>query len=249
MEIKTKTVASKHERDSRNKFLSNYNNCPIPDNEILENIGLFIKRQDLTKLLFFNQVYQEIIKVHGIIIEFGTRWGQNLVTLNNLRGIYEPYNRSRVIIGFDTFKGFPSIDVKDGNHDVIEKGAYAVTHNYENYLNEILDYHESECPLNHIKKNFIIKGNAPKKLKKYLTEHPETIIAFAYFDFDLYEPTKKCLEIIEPYLTKGAIIGFDELNDPQFPGETIALREVFGTKNISIIRNKFSGIQSYVVIE
>ena len=39
-------------------------------------------------------------------MEFGVRWGQNLITLNNLRGIYEPFNHSRKIIGFDTFEGF-----------------------------------------------------------------------------------------------------------------------------------------------
>jgi hypothetical protein len=55
------------------------------------------------------------------------------------------------------------------------------------------------------------------------------------------------LEIILPHLTKGSIIGFDELCDPNFPGETIALREVLGTNNIKIKRNKFSGIQSYCV--
>jgi hypothetical protein len=57
----------------------------------------------------------------------------------------------------------------------------------------------------------------------YLENNPETIIAFAYFDFDLYEPTKICLEAILPHSTKGAIIGFDEINSHIFPGETKAL--------------------------
>ena len=82
-------------------------------------------------------------------------------------------------------------------------------------------------------------------LEKYLNDHPETIISFAYFDFDVYEPTKKCLELIKPHLTKGSIIGFDELNDPDFPGETVALKESLGLNNVSIKRSQYSGIQSY----
>ncbi len=248
MNIKTKTIASEQEKEKRENFLKKYNTNPLPKNEILSNVGLFLKRQDLSKILFFNELYKKIIPIHGVIMEFGVRWGQNLVTLNNLRGIYEPYNYSRKIIGFDTFEGFTDISKKDGNHEIIHEGAFSVSENYEDYLQQVLMYHESECPLSHINKNVIIKGDASITLKKYLETHPETIISFAYFDFDIYEPTKKCLELIKPHLTKGAIIGFDELNDPQFPGETIAIKESLGVNNISVKRNKFSGIQSYCIV-
>jgi len=249
MEIKTKTIASNSEQEKRTNFLNSFKNNPIPDSEKLFNVGLFLKRQDLTKMLFFNDLYQKVVNVHGVIMEFGVRWGQNLVTLNNLRGIHEPFNHSRKIIGFDTFGGFPSVDEKDGKHSIIQKGAFSVTENYQEYLNDILSYHESECPLAHIPKNNTIKGDATIELEKYLKEHPETIIAFAYFDFDIYGPTKRCLELIKPHLTKGSIVGFDELNDPQFPGETVAVMEVMGLNNIRIERSKYSGIQSYFIVE
>jgi hypothetical protein len=245
MEIEIKSIASSVEMENRNKLNQLFENCPIPENEKLANSGLFVKRQDLTKQLFFNELYSKIVDLHGVIMEFGVRWGQNLVTLNNLRGIHEPFNYSRKIIGFDTFSGFQNVDLKDGKHEIIKKGAFSVTKDYEKYLKEVLDCHENECPVSHIKKNTIIKGDAVIMLKKYLKKHPETIIAFAYFDFDVYEPTKKCLELIKPHLTKGSIIGFDELNDSQFPGETIALKESLGLNNIAIRRSKYSGIQSY----
>jgi hypothetical protein len=245
MAIEIKSIASSVELENRNKLNHLFKNCPIPENERLTNSGLFVKRQDLTKQLFFNDLYSKIVDVHGVVMEFGVRWGQNLVTLNNLRGIHEPFNYSRKIIGFDTFSGFENVNEKDGNHEIIKKGAFSVTDEYEKYLEEVLDYHEKECPVSHVKKNTLIKGDAVEMLEKYLKEHPETIIAFAYFDFDVYEPTKKCLELIKPYLTKGSIIGFDELNDPQFPGETVALKESLGLNNIAIKRSKYSGIQSY----
>jgi hypothetical protein len=240
-----KTIQSEDEKKNRIKLKELHQKNPIFENEIVSNVGVFLKRQELSKILFLNEIYSKIKNIHGVIMEFGVRWGQNLTTLNNLRGIYEPYNHSRKIIGFDTFEGFSGVSQEDGNYEYNKLGAFNVTKDYDEYLAQVLRSHENECPLKHIDKNFLIKGDATKTLKNYLDKHPETIIAFAYFDFDLYKPTIECLKIIKPYLTKGSIIGFDELCDPGFPGETIALREVLGTNNFKIKRNKFSGIQSY----
>lgn len=245
----TKSIASIKEQQLRAEFKELFKNCPISDDELIPNLGIFEKRQEFTKKLFFYEMYKQILDVHGIIMEFGTRWGQNLITLNNLRGILEPYNYSRKIIGFDTFAGFKGVHKNDGNHEIIRDGAFDVVEKYDEYLQDILEYHETEAPLSHIKKNFIIKGNASIELAKYLKNHPETIIALAYFDFDIYEPTKNCLLLIKDYITKGTIIGFDELLDPYFPGETIAYKEILGLKNFSLKRINFCGIQSFLIIE
>ena len=79
--------------------------------------------------------------------------------------------------------------------------------------------------------------------------HPETIVALAYFDFDIYQPTKTCLEAIKGRLTKGSVVAFDELNCPEFPGETLALKEVFGLDKYAIRRNPLNPLCSYIVIE
>jgi hypothetical protein len=249
MKIEVKTISSGGEQDLRARFAELYRESPIPANEQLANVGLFVKRQELTKALFMNELYQKFLNVHGVMMEFGVRWGQNLVTLNNLRGIYEPYNYSRKLIGFDTFEGFPSVHEQDGTHDVIKKGAFSVTENYEEYLKEVLNYHEKECPLNHIHKNTLVKGDAVVQLESYLKAHPETIVAFAYFDFDIYEPTRRCLELLAPHLTKGSVVGFDELCDPHFPGETQALKDVLGLQNVRLQRFSYTGIQSYFIVE
>lgn len=248
--IKLKTLASSSEILNRNQLSESFRACPIPDNEIVANVGIFQKRQELTKMLFFHELYKEyIVNCHGVIMEFGVRWGQNMVTLNNLRGIYEPFNHNRKLIGFDTFEGFPVLNEKDGKHDVIEKGAFSVTKDYEQYLEDVLNCHEKESPLSHIKKNYLIKGDASVELEKYLNENPQTIISFAWFDFDIYEPTKRCLELIKPHITKGTVLGFDELNDRDFQGETVALKEVLGLSNCRVQRNRFSGMQSFIVVE
>ena len=232
----------------RERFLKDFQACPIPDNEFMQNLGLFLSRNNLQKILYLNELYQKIINVHGVVIEFGVRWGQNLALFESFRGIYEPYNFNRKIVGFDTFSGFPSVHEKDGTADVITPGAFGVVDGYETYLQKVLDYHEQESPYSHIKKYELVKGDATITLEQYLVENPETIIAMAYFDLDLYEPTKKCLELIRPYLTKGSIIGFDELNLHDFPGETIALKEVFGLDKYPIVRSPLNPFAGHITI-
>ena len=75
------------------------------------------------------------------------------------------------------------------------------------------------------------------------------VIAFAWFDFNLYQPTLECLNIIKPHLIRGAIIGFDELIDPKFPGETLALKEFVSLNSLKIQRNQFCGMQSYFIFD
>lgn len=247
--MKIRTLASENEKDNRKVMQDLFENSPIPATEQVAQAGLFQRRQELSKLLFLNELYQKFVNTHGVIMEFGTRWGQNLTTLSNLRGIYEPYNYNRKIIGFDTFEGFVGIHQKDGNDDSIEAGAFGVSENYDQYLSQVLECHQKESPLNHISKFEVCRGDASAQLKAYLDRNPQTIIAFAYFDFDIYTPTLECLKLIRPHLVKGSILGFDELNDPGFPGETVALKEVFGLNSIRLERNQFSAMQSYFTVE
>lgn len=233
----------------RERFIQLFKNNPLPDSELLLNLALFLNRQTLSRLLFVHELYQKIVNVHGIVIEFGVRWGRNLALFESFRGIYEPYNYTRKIVGFDTFEGYPNIAEKDGTAKVMTAGAYGVTSHYDEYLRQILDYHEGENPLSHIKKYEIVKGDATVEIKKYLERHPETIIALAYFDFDLYEPTKVCMEIIKDRLTKGSIVVFDELNCEDFPGETLAVLEVLGLSRYSIKRTPLNPTPSYIVVE
>jgi len=129
------------------------------------------------------------------------------------------------------------------------KGNLSTSKNYVDYLNRVMELQEKDNPLSHIKKYDIRAGDATKEIDKYLKEAPETIIALAYFDFDIYEPTKKCLEAIRPRLVKGSVIGFDELNDPDSPGETLALMETFGLNNIKLKRYRYASRVSYFVVE
>jgi hypothetical protein len=244
-----KTYNSAEEKAVRDESFRHFQRCPIPENQLLSNLGLFLNSKTLSRILFMDHIYRQIVDVQGCVVEFGTRWGQNLALFAALRGIYEPFNRHRKIIGFDTFEGFPNISAKDGSSEMMRQGELAVTENYVDYLDKILELQERDNPLGHIKKYSLRKGDATIEIDKFLKESPETIIALAYFDFDIYEPTKKCLEMLRPRLTKGSVVGFDELNDPDSPGETLALMETFGLNNVRLKRFPHASRVSYFIVE
>ena len=248
--INQELYRSKHEDQIRRQFVEHFSNCPIPDIDILSNLGLFLNSKNLSRILFIDYLYRQIVDVPGIVIEFGTRWGQNLALFSALRGIYDPFNRHRKIVGFDTFTGLSGISDKDNRSSpIIREGELTCTPNYVAYLTAVMEYQEQDNPLSHIKKFELRVGDAPLEIVKYLQEYPETIIALVYFDFDLYEPTKKCLEAIRSHLVKGSVLGFDELNDHDSPGETLALDEVIGLNNVRLRRWPYVSRTSYFVVE
>lgn len=240
---------SESEKVSRDKFLTMLRETPVVDRDLMTNLGLFMNRKAVTRLLYMHHLYQKLMNVHGVVMEFGVHWGQTLALYSTFRALYEPYNFYRKLIGFDTFEGFPSVHDKDGAHPAVAVGSIAVTKGYEDYLERLLQLHEDNNPLPHTKKFELIKGDVVKTLPKFLADHPETIVAMAHFDLDLYEPTKVCLERLKPHLTKGSVLAFDELSCDEYPGETLALREVFGLDRFRIERVPMSPRTSFAIFE
>lgn len=101
---------NENENLRREEFAKIIRKFPIPDSEYCDNLGLFMSSKLISRLKFMDEIYQRIIEVPGVIMEFGTRWGQNAAYFSELRAIYEPYNRTRKMIAFDTFSGFPALD-------------------------------------------------------------------------------------------------------------------------------------------
>ncbi len=195
----------------------------------------YVSRQTISRLLYWDQLYRGIVEVPGVILELGVHYGATLSTLSSLRGIYEPFNSSRRIVGFDTFAGFPSVDVKDGPD--WEAGDYATPEGYERHLTQVLGIHQELSPLPHIDKFELVVGDVVETFGRWLDDNPGTLVAMVIFDMDIYEPTRHALELVQPRLTRGSTVVFDELSYANFPGETVALQEVVGSPNVRLRRS------------
>ncbi len=220
-------------------------NLKLPSS-VISNLD--ISRMEITEILCLNQIYQNILNKPGVIMEFGVQYGRKLSTLIKLRGIYEPYNYIREIIGFDTFVGFTNKLTKDEKKNGWKKNDYKTIKNFESMIEKYLNLEESNAHISWKKKFKLVKGDASKTIFKYLKDNPHTVIGMAIFDMDVYSPTKKVLEAIKPRLYKGSILVFDELNFRPFPGETLAVMESIGLNNLKF--NSFHGSQiCWAVIE
>jgi hypothetical protein len=219
-----------------------------PKDQILNNLTLFLDRIAIGDLLFLNEVYRIQMQNHGIIAEFGSRWGKNLSILTSLRSILEPYNHTRKIISFDTFTGLMGTSREDGESESVQEGEFSTGIEYVDTLKKILENHESRAPITQIKKHQIVVGDVRDTLDDYLDKNPETIFSFVYFDMDIYEPTKYCLSRIKSRIMKGTVIGFDEACNSKFPGETIALLEELDIGQIKLKRSTYSANASYFLV-
>lgn len=241
--------ASEQQLENRETLKRLYQETPLPLDDLLVNLPLYMRSSALAKLLWINELYELIKPTPGVIMEFGVWWGANLALFESLRAVHEPYNYNRRVIGFDTFGGYPEARSEDGTDSLVHPGAYAVGPDYPQHLRQVIECHERENPMGHIRKHEVVAGDAAKTISEYLGAHQETIVALAYFDMQLYEPTKACLEAIRPHLVRGSVLAMDELNAREFPGETVAFREVIGLDRYTMRRSRFLPDRTYVVVD
>ena len=97
---KLQSRAAPEQRAARQTLLELFGRCPIPREQLLVNLGLYTRSSVLAKMLYVNELYQQIVRVPGVVMEFGVWWGTNLALFESLRAIYEPYNHTRKVIGF-----------------------------------------------------------------------------------------------------------------------------------------------------
>ena len=215
----------------------------------LRNFTKFVPRQSLSLFLAKNELFKHIEKTHGHIVECGIFLGGGLMTWAQLSSIYEPLNHTRKIIGFDTFTGFDEIHEKDAANgpDYLKRGGLAS--NAFDDIKKCIELYDLNRPIDHISRIELIKGNVTETIPKFVKENPHLIVAMLYLDFDLFEPTKTALEHFVPLMPKGSIIAFDELNQPSWPGETKAVMETIGIRNITIKRFPFVPQLSYTILE
>jgi hypothetical protein len=218
----------------------------------LDSFAKYTSRQALTRFLARTQIFEKIRHIHGSIIECGVYTGQGVMSWAQLSSIFEPVGGvTREIFGFDTFAGFPSVHEVDLNNTRGMRhmaGDLAVPEIY-NDLKKSIELFDKNRILAQFPKVHLIVGDFIKTSEEFLVAFPHVVPALLYLDFDIYEPTKKALEIFYPRMPKGSVIVFDELNDTAWPGETLAMYETLDIKRCRFEKITFDPKISYVVLE
>jgi hypothetical protein len=166
-----------------------------------------------------------IRNVKGDIVECGVFKGVSTIRLGFLR---DSQKIKKKILAFDTFDRYPDakgVDIAHRDYFVSEAGEYSIK---VEDLYKIL----SEKGLVNIE---LVKGDIIETIDKY----KDIDIALLILDVDLYEPSKRILEVFWSRISKGGILVLDNYNT--FPGETKAVDEFFKDKHVHICRylNKY----------
>jgi hypothetical protein len=215
----------------------------------MENFPKYIRRQNITRFLSLYEIFKRVINVKGSIVECGVYQGFGLMSWSKFSAIMEPVNLTRRIYGFDSFAGFPSLSEKDKacTSDHIQAGDL-YSNSYDE-LSELIKINDSTRFLGHINKVHLIRGDANDTIPKFVEENPHLVVSLLFLDFDLYEPTMTALKHFVSRMPRGAIIAFDELDNPLWPGETTAMFEYFGKNPPKIERLDYDPYIGFAIID
>jgi hypothetical protein len=213
----------------------------------LESFPRFASKRSVARFLCKHEIFINIININGVIVECGVFNGAGLFTWAQLSNIYEPTNYNRKIIGFDTFEGFTSVSSNDANNDKNPVVGDLKGAGLSEFALSVEKYNK-ERHLAHIPNIELVKGDFMKTGEAYVTANRHLLVSLLYLDFDLYEPTKKALELFLPRMGKGAIVCFDQMNCINFPGETAALMESFDLRNCQLNRSPIDPWLSWIVL-
>jgi hypothetical protein len=211
---------------------------PIPLK--LSNFTKYVRRQDLSRFLAKLRIFESALTLPGVVVECGCYAGGGLMTWAQLSAIFEPYNHTRRIIGFDTMSGFPAISEKDISPEKsYQPGDLSIQGDIEADITQSIRLYDLNRPLSHIKKVDLVVGDATETIPAWIAKNPHAVVSLLYLDFDLYEPTKAAILHLVPRMPRGGIIAFDELNAEVFPGETMALLDTLGINHLPLRKTPF----------
>lgn len=212
------------------------------------NFPAFVSRQNLANFLFHYEIFKMVLDVPGSIVECGVAYGGNLMGFAKMSAQLEPVNYTRKIIGFDTFAGFPDVDSQNDTTSSEHGKAGGMAVDAKEEIEKRIALFDQNRFLNHIPKVELVQGDICKTVPEYCEKNKHLVVSLLYIDMDIYQPTITALKHFVPRMPKGAVIAFDELNHPDWPGETTALMEELGIGSLKLRRMPFDTCRSYAVI-
>ena len=223
------------EKDVGRRNAEIFGGCPDAVEVRLENFPKYVRRQHLKRFLAMYELFKRALPVKGSVIECGVHSGFGVMTWAKLSTILEPENLIRRIYGFDTFSGFPAVGAKDANSVANAKPGDLGAASFDE-LQALLEQYDRDRFLGHIPKVELIRGDIAETAPAFVASHPHLVVSLLFMDCDLYEPTKAALAAFVPRMPKGAILAFDELDNPIWPGETLAVLESLSLNKLRLQR-------------
>jgi hypothetical protein len=222
---------------------------PDSTEQKLESFPRYVRRQHLKRFLALYEIFKLILPVKGSVVECGVFRGFGVMSWAKLSAMLEPENLTRRVYGFDTFAGFPSVDrVRDDNAIAPPSVGDLAVNSYAE-LTDLIEQYDKDRFLGHIPKVSLIRGDVTHTIPRFIEENQHLVVSLLFLDMDLYEPTRAALQHFVPRMPKGAVLAFDELDNPIWPGETSALLDECGISSLRLQRLPWDPYISFAICE
>lgn len=197
---------------------------------ILTNFPTFTRRVAITRFLAHYELFKKVENLPGSIVELGVFKGASLFSFAHFLEIFCHGDRSRKVVGFDSFEGLTAFSEKDG---VFEESHAKVSHgwsaqDFETELHAFVDLFHQESFVPQAPRIEMVKGDIMSTVPDYIKANPGLRISLLHFDCDLYSPTLKGLQELVPLVVPGGLVVLDEYAITAWAGETTAVEEYFG---------------------
>ncbi len=214
----------------------------------LQNFPKYVRRQHLKRFLAMYELFKLALPVKGSIIECGVFRGFGVMTWAKLSAMLEPENLTRRVYGFDTFEGFPTIGDKDRSKFASPQVGELKSSSHAELL-QLIEEYDRDRFLGHLPKVELIAGDLTNTAPAFIESNPHLVVSLLFIDCDLYDPTRAALRAFLPRMPKGAIVAFDELDNPIWPGETLAALEDDVLTGLRLRRFEWDPYIAYAMIE
>lgn len=230
------------------------NHCQKYNIEPLDAVKLFpvlVRRQWLKRFLAHNELFLKTLEVPGDVAELGVFRGLGLMTWANFLESYCISDRTKIVYGFDNWKGFVTLAKEDGSieEDVQKLSGGFSPEAYYQELKDAIHIFDNDRFVPWKDRVKLIEGNIEDTVPQFSKENPGIRFSLIHFDCDLYEPTKIGLEYFWDRLSRGGVMLFDEYAIKEWPGETKAADEFFADKNVDIKKLAWNNVPGGYIIK
>ncbi len=183
------------------------------------------RRQWLKRFLAHTELFRLTLEVPGDVAELGVFRGLGLMTWANLLEAYCIGDRTKVVYGFDNWRGFSALAPEDGGEvDAVQKRAGGFSPEpFHAELRHAIDIFDADRFIPWKPRVELIEGDIEQTAPRFVRDHPGVRFSFIHFDCDLYRPTRAALQAFWPRLSRGGVMLFDEYAIRDWPGETLAV--------------------------
>ena len=169
----------------------------------------YTNRRAMAKLLAHYEIYKMVKDLPGHVVELGVFKGESILRFGQFAEIFNNFDRSFDIIGFDNFSGFTKLSKQDGKKNIRNDkkvGGWS-SENYKDELYSLVDHFDMTRMGPQKPRIKLIDGeNIEETVPKFKKDYPNLRIKLSHLDADLYEPTMVGLENFWDNLVVGGLL-------------------------------------------